>query len=102
MKNVVFLGWTCYFFMIFLMAATRASARESYKIWGFLPEDFFSCLVMYPFAASQMGLHAMYVELPAPASNGNGHAMSKDPEAMEIAVNQDPATCSNDEASSRG
>jgi len=86
MKPIVTLGWTCFMFMIFFMAATRCHARERYNIYGWLPEDFFSCLTMYPFAASQMGLHAMYVDLPA---EGATNGAIKNGADIDVKVNMD-------------
>ena len=37
-------------------------ARESYNVYGFWLEDYFACMVMWPFVASQMSLQAKAVE----------------------------------------
>jgi choline-glycine betaine transporter len=62
--NAVGIGWTFFFFLVVCVMITRANARKDYNIYGWVLEDFFSSLVMLPFVASQMGLHAMYVEKP--------------------------------------
>jgi len=59
-NNASALGWTFFFFMACCITVTRVWAREKYNVYGWPIEDFFVSLFWYPFAASQLGLHADY------------------------------------------
>jgi len=69
---IVMLGWTFYTFMAVQIMVVRVQARDSYNIYGFIVEDFFSSVVMYPWVVSQMHLQSqndlvVQEELIAPA-----------------------------------
>merc|ERR1711861_104864 len=66
--NASALGWTFFFFKICFITIARVNARDAWNVYGFLPEDFFSSLVMYPFVVSQLSLQASYVPLPVPSA----------------------------------
>ena len=54
-----YLGWTFFMFHVIQVTALRAATRESHGIYGNLLEDFFVCLVLYPFAVSQLHFQSM-------------------------------------------
>eukprot|EP00960_Hanusia_phi_P070607 767346-Hanusia_phi.AAC.2 len=56
--NAAYVGWTMYVAFAAHMTATRLQARGAYKVYGSAFEDFFACLIMYPFVASQLQLQA--------------------------------------------
>eukprot|EP00232_Nephroselmis_pyriformis_P019914 CAMPEP_0182901104 /NCGR_PEP_ID=MMETSP0034_2-20130328/29354_1 /TAXON_ID=156128 /ORGANISM="Nephroselmis pyriformis, Strain CCMP717" /LENGTH=802 /DNA_ID=CAMNT_0025035437 /DNA_START=28 /DNA_END=2436 /DNA_ORIENTATION=+ len=47
-------GWAAYVTFVSLMATIRNQMRTQYNIYGNGVEDFFACLILYPFAAAQM------------------------------------------------
>ncbi|EKX40613.1 hypothetical protein GUITHDRAFT_88699 [Guillardia theta CCMP2712] len=54
--NASYVGWTMYIFFAAHLTATRLQARLAYKVYGSAFEDFFACLIMYPFVISQLEL----------------------------------------------
>ncbi|EKX48971.1 hypothetical protein GUITHDRAFT_68154 [Guillardia theta CCMP2712] len=54
--NAAYVGWTMYIFFAAHLTATRLQARLAYKVYGSAFEDFFACLIMYPFVISQLDL----------------------------------------------
>ena len=54
MVNAHCIAWSFYFFFVFHLATIRSQVREYYNIYGFIINDFFVCLMMYPFVVSQL------------------------------------------------
>ena len=54
MINAYAIGWSFYFFFVFHLATIRSQVRERYNVYGFILNDFFVCLMMYPFVISQL------------------------------------------------
>jgi hypothetical protein len=52
------IAWLAYTFMVFVIALVRTDVRRKEKIWGNPLEDFFISLAAYPFALSQIQMHA--------------------------------------------
>ena len=61
-RQWAWLGWTFFLFHALQISALRAAVRESHGIYGNLLEDFFSCLVLYPAAVSQLHFQSMEVK----------------------------------------
>jgi hypothetical protein len=59
--NASYVGWAIYTFFITTILYVRVKARKAYNVYGFWLEDFFTCLVMWPFVCSQLSLQARKV-----------------------------------------
>merc|ERR1712157_133948 len=62
MPNFYTIGWCFYFFFVFHLATIRSRIREYYSIYGFIINDFFVCLVMYPWVVSQLRFEVLVKE----------------------------------------
>lgn len=61
-KNVGYyygIAWTLLMFFFMWVTFLRIKVREFYNVSGGMAEDFFSCLMMYPFVVSQMELQVL-------------------------------------------
>ena len=65
MVNAYAIGWSFYMFFIFHLAAIRSMVREKYNIYGFIINDFFVCLVMFPWVVSQLRIEVVVRERKA-------------------------------------
>jgi len=65
MVNAYAIGWSFYMFFIFHLAAIRSQVRERYNIYGFIINDFFVCLVMFPWVVSQLRVEILVRERKA-------------------------------------
>jgi len=57
-KGMHSIAWVCFFFLAFIISIVRTDIRRKDKIWGNSLEDFFIGLAAYPFALSQIQMHA--------------------------------------------
>lgn len=55
-----YLGWTFFILMCFVLTSIRSNLRKKFNIYGAMHEDFFTVLMLYPFAISQMELQAEF------------------------------------------
>ena len=53
-KGLHTFAWVAYWGFTFINAYIRGELRRKYKVWGNYIEDFWSCLVFYPFCIAQM------------------------------------------------
>jgi hypothetical protein len=92
--NASALGWTFYFFMVCFITIARQNARTKYNVYGFILEDLFSSLVMYPFVCSQMSLHCTLTPLASKGQEeGTGPEKVLDLESMPEKEEQGRACC---------
>jgi len=57
-KGMHSIAWVCFVFLAFVISVVRTDIRRKDKIWGNSLEDFFVGLAAYPFALSQIQMHA--------------------------------------------
>ena len=55
--GLFYVGWAVYMFFALYITGIRSSARLEYEINGNIIEDFFACLMLYPFAGVQLYTH---------------------------------------------
>lgn len=58
--NASFIAWTFYICFVVWETGILIQARSTYNVWGLAIEDFFKCLIMPMFVASQLELQAKY------------------------------------------